>query len=300
MLRSRRYTLTFGSESSDSPVRLSIDARLLWGVVALLVVSPIVLTAAGTWAARTIVVDLLHQNARLQVENASYREATTELVTQVSALQAAADELGMRSAGDPDVARAMQRLPESIARRAMGGATLADAGERVAGVTATLDPAFGLLSELVGILERKLDLARSGVERRDRLAAATPSIWPVTGWLSSTFGTRADPFTGAPDFHSGLDIAADAGEPVRATADGVVTMAAPHGNFGNLVVLDHGYGIGTRYGHLSGFAVAPGQRVRKGDTIGYVGSTGRSTSPHLHYELFLNGRPANPLRLLGR
>ena len=300
MFRSRRYILTFGSESSGSPVRLSIDARLLWGAVALLVVSPIVMTAGGTWAARTIVVDLLHQNARLQVENASYREATTELVTQVSALQAAADELGMRSDGDPDVARAMQRLPESIARRAMGGATLADAGGRVAGVAATLDPAFGLLNEIVGIFERKLDLARYSVERRDALAAATPSIWPVTGWLSSAFGTRTDPFTGARDFHSGLDIAADAGEPVRATADGVVTLAAPQGNSGNLVVLDHGYGIGTRYGHLSRFAVAAGQRVRKGDTIGYVGSTGRSTSPHLHYELFLNGRPTNPLRLLGR
>jgi murein DD-endopeptidase MepM/ murein hydrolase activator NlpD len=79
-----------------------------------------------------------------------------------------------------------------------------------------------------------------------------------------------------------------------------VITARRNGEFGNLVVLDHGFGIGTRYGHLSRFAVSEGQRIRKGDVVGYVGSTGRSTSPHLHYELLLNGRPANPLRLLGR
>jgi murein DD-endopeptidase MepM/ murein hydrolase activator NlpD len=87
---------------------------------------------------------------------------------------------------------------------------------------------------------------------------------------------------------------------VRATGDGTVQTARYSGNFGNLVVLDHGYGIATRYGHLSRFAVAEGQQIKKGDVLGYVGSTGRSTSPHVHYELLLNGRPANPLRLLGR
>ena len=87
---------------------------------------------------------------------------------------------------------------------------------------------------------------------------------------------------------------------MRATADGTVVTAQYTGNFGNLVVIDHGFGIGTRYGHLSRFSVGEGQRIRKGDTLGYVGSTGRSTSPHLHYELLLNGRQTNPLRLLGR
>ena len=98
--------------------------------------------------------------------------------------------------------------------------------------------------------------------------------------MSSDFGNRRDPFTGTADFHPGLDISADRGQPVLATADGTVTNAAYHGSYGNLVVLDHGFGI-DQYGHLSRFGVSTGQQIRRGDILGYVGSTGRSTSPHL-------------------
>jgi murein DD-endopeptidase MepM/ murein hydrolase activator NlpD len=255
----------------------------------------------ATWGANAITADLLRRNATLQMENASYREATSELVAQVATLQAAADDLGARAAVDPEAARAMTRLPSSITQRAMGGShSVADLTSPLSSVAAGADPAFGLLRDVLHIVERKLDQARPGVERREALAAATPSIWPVTGWMSSTFGSRTDPFTGSRDFHAGLDISADPGEPVRATADGSVIHARRSGDFGNLVVLDHGFGIGTRYGHLSRFAVFDGQKVHKGDIVGYVGSTGRSTSSHLHYELLLNGRPVNPLRLLGR
>ena len=162
------------------------------------------------------------------------------------------------------------------------------------------DPAFGLIGDVLRIIQTQLDRVRPGAERRQALAAATPSIWPVTGGLSSSYGSRLDPFTRSHEFHAGLDISADTGQPVFATADGSVETARWSGAFGNLVVVDHGYGIGTRYGHLSRFAVTEGQQIRKGDVVGYVGSTGRSTSPHVHYELLLNGRPTNPLRLLGR
>jgi murein DD-endopeptidase MepM/ murein hydrolase activator NlpD len=167
-------------------------------------------------------------------------------------------------------------------------------------VVTSADPAFGLLRDVLRIVEVTLHSARSDAERRQALAAATPSIWPVSGWLTSTFGQRSDPFTGSPDFHTGLDISADRGQPVFATGDGLVVNAKVTGNFGNMVIVDHGFGISTRYGHLSGFAVREGQQVRKGEVVGYVGSTGRSTSPHVHYELIFNGRPTNPLRLLGR
>jgi murein DD-endopeptidase MepM/ murein hydrolase activator NlpD len=296
----RRFIITLGRESSESVLRFRIQLRPLIALVALLVGSPLLFVVGGTWGARTLIADLLRQNASLEMENASYRDATTELVAQLATLQAAADDLGTRAAVDPEAARAMDGLPASITHRAMGGSS------NVAEVTGSLttmgsgEPAFGLLRDVLHIVERKLDQARSGVERREALAAATPSIWPVPGWLTSTFGQRADPFTGSREFHAGLDISADSGQPVRATADGTVVTARRNGEFGNLVVLDHGFGIGTRYGHLSRFAVAEGQRIRKGDVVGYVGSTGRSTSPHLHYELLLNGRPANPLRLLGR
>jgi murein DD-endopeptidase MepM/ murein hydrolase activator NlpD len=124
------------------------------------------------------------------------------------------------------------------------------------------------------------------------------SIWPVAGWLSSAYGSRRDPFTGAPDFHAGLDIAADRGEAVKATANGTVESAGYSGSYGNLVVLSHGFGMTTRYGHLARMTVRPGQQIRRGDIIGYVGSTGRSTSSHLHYEVWWNNRLINPLRLL--
>jgi len=297
----KRLIITFAPESSEYAFSVRIDMRVLVAVAALLVGSPVLFIAGATWGSKALITDLLRQNTSLRMENGSYREATTELVSQVSTLQAAADDLGARATVDPQAARAMNRLPSSITHRAMGGgSSVADVTNPLTTVASTADPAFGLLRDVLHIVERKLDQARPDVERREALAAATPSIWPVAGWLSSTFGSRNDPFTGSRDFHAGLDISADYGQPVRATATGAVTSARHSGDFGNLVVLDHGFGISTRYGHLSRFAVAEGQQIHKGDIVGYIGSTGRSTSPHVHYELLLNGRPANPLRLLGQ
>jgi murein DD-endopeptidase MepM/ murein hydrolase activator NlpD len=179
-----------------------------------------------------------------------------------------------------------------------GGSTSSVLAPVLDGAFAAPDSTFGALRDVLTLLENRLDIVRNGVERRQALAAATPSIWPVVGWLSSPFGKRRDPFTGGADFHPGLDISADYGVPVHAPADGVVVSAGPNGNYGNLVVIEHGYGITTRYGHLSRFAAAAGDLVHRGDVIGYVGSTGRSTSSHLHYEILLNGELTNPLKLL--
>jgi murein DD-endopeptidase MepM/ murein hydrolase activator NlpD len=149
-------------------------------------------------------------------------------------------------------------------------------------------------------LENRLSYVRRDVERTEALSKATPSIWPAHGWLSGTFGGRADPFTGERGFHGGLDISLDKGSPVYATADATVESAEYTGNYGNLIVLTHGFGLSTRYGHLSKFNVKPGQQVRRGDVIGLVGSTGRSTGSHLHYEILVNRQLLNPLRLLTR
>jgi murein DD-endopeptidase MepM/ murein hydrolase activator NlpD len=157
-----------------------------------------------------------------------------------------------------------------------------------------------VLQELLGVLESRLRVVRNHVEQREAIAAATPSIWPAHGWLSAAFGRRSDPFTGEPGYHQALDISADAGQPVFATAAGRVQSAGYTGPYGNLVVLDHGFGLITRYGHLSRFLVRPGERVTRGQTIGRVGSTGRATGPHVHYEIWLHGKPINPLQLLTR
>jgi len=294
------FIVKAGRDAGGKAFTFTIGAHALIVGALLFVGFPILFIAGSSWGARALIADLVRQNAALQVENANYRDATAQLASQVETLQAAADTIRASAELDPQAARAMQRLPSSITQRAMGGSMLRGVTAPLTDAMGAADPVFGLVGDVLRIVEAQLDRVRPGAERRQALAAATPSIWPVTGGLSSSFGIRRDPFTGSPEFHSGLDIPADKGEPVRATADGKVLSARWSGDFGNLVVVDHGYGIGTRYGHLSRFAVSEGQTLRKGDIVGFVGSTGRSTSPHVHYELLLNGRPTNPLRLLGR
>jgi len=129
-------------------------------------------------------------------------------------------------------------------------------------------------------------------------ANAAPNLWPVEGQITGSFGERIDPFNGEGAFHSGVDISAEVGSPVIAPADGVVTYADFLGGYGRAVMVDHGHGISTRYGHLAAFAVAAGQQIHRGDTIGYVGLSGRSTGPHLHYEVRINDTPVNPYKYL--
>ncbi len=128
--------------------------------------------------------------------------------------------------------------------------------------------------------------------------SSTPSISPVYGYIVSGFGTRLDPFTGAPEFHQGVDISAPYGTPVVAAADGVVIHAGRRGGYGKLVVVDHGMGIHTYYAHLSKVLVHRGERIKRWQIIGLVGSTGRSTSPHLHYEIRFRDTPLNPMRFM--
>ena len=129
-------------------------------------------------------------------------------------------------------------------------------------------------------------------------ANAAPNLWPVEGQVTASFGERIDPFNGEGAFHSGVDIGSSYGHPIIAPADGVVTFTEQLGGYGKAIMIDHGNGISTRYGHLSGFAVTAGQAVHRGDVIGYVGSSGRSTGPHLHYEVRINDTPVNPYKYL--
>jgi murein DD-endopeptidase MepM/ murein hydrolase activator NlpD len=163
---------------------------------------------------------------------------------------------------------------------------------------ASPDDTFGLLRTLLDGLQNRLHVVARDVDRRNALAAATPSMWPSYGWLSSGMGPRKDPITGGSDYHSGLDIAGERGQPVYATAAGTVEQVGRQGAYGNLVVINHGFGLETRYGHLLKYLVKPGAKVQRGDIIGQVGATGRATGYHLHYEVVANGRLINPLQLL--
>ena len=132
------------------------------------------------------------------------------------------------------------------------------------------------------------------LEDQRNFLASTPAIRPVKGWMSSRFGYRKSPFTGLREFHKGLDIATRKGTPIIATADGIVTFVGVKGLMGRMIVIDHGHGMVTRYAHLEKALKKSGESVKRGDTIGLVGNTGRSTGSHVHYEVHLNGIPVNP------
>jgi len=136
-------------------------------------------------------------------------------------------------------------------------------------------------------------------QQRD-LYVSTPRGWPVVGRISSPYGYREHPKTEASDFHSGMDIAADPGLSVKATADGIVSFAGWSGGSGNLVALEHGFGFSTFYAHNKRVIVKVGQKIKRGDVISYVGSTGNSTGPHLHYEVWKEGKALNPLNFIER
>ncbi len=154
------------------------------------------------------------------------------------------------------------------------------------------------LSSEAEVQSEELNTLTGYFEDRKALLASAPAIWPVRGWVTSDFGWRVDPFTGQRELHEGLDIANQEGTPVLATADGTVVYAAPDDGYGNVIVLDHGFGIKTRYAHLSKIDVRIGQRVQRGQTIGQIGDTGRATGPHLHYEVRVNGAAVNPRKFI--
>jgi murein DD-endopeptidase MepM/ murein hydrolase activator NlpD len=147
-------------------------------------------------------------------------------------------------------------------------------------------------------LEGDLSVLEQKLVAQSQLLASTPSIAPVRGILTDGFGGRSDPFTGEDGTHNAIDISSAVGQPVRAPADGIVVKAEWANGYGNVIYISHGYGYSTRYGHLSAYAAKPGQHVKRGDIIAYVGSTGRSTGPHLHYEVRLNNNPVNPLEYI--
>lgn len=296
----RRYTVLIADRSTGVVRRVTVSLRpVLIGTASVLML-PVLIGLGAKWSARVELEQVLAVNTSLQLENGSYREATGSLTSQIQSLEGVINDLGVRSKLDPIQAQAMQKLPAVVKARAAGGSAISNAAVASMFPAAFTSPedTFGLLREVLGGLESRLRSVRNVVDRRQALARATPSLWPANGWLTGGFGGRSDPFTGEAGFHQGIDISADKGQPVYVTADGTIETAAYSGDYGNLIVVKHGFGITTRYGHLSAYAVQAGQKVKRGQVIGYVGATGRATGSHLHYEILANGQLLNPLQLL--
>jgi murein DD-endopeptidase MepM/ murein hydrolase activator NlpD len=298
---SKRYTIIVADRSSGVVRRATLSLRPVLISSGVILALPVLIGIGAAWKAKGDVAQLRVSHQALEAENASFRSATDELSSQISSLESAIQDISARSALDPNVAKTMEKLPALVKTRAMGGSTELDrTAQRTLSALGTPEDTFGLIRTLLESLESRLSVVSRNVDRRNALAAATPSIWPAKGWLTSTMGRRSDPITGDADFHAGLDIAGDRGQPVFATAAGTVTRTGYQGGYGNLIVLEHGFGLETRYGHLLDYSVKPGSKVKRGDVIGHVGNTGRSTGYHLHYEVLANGKLLNPLQLLSQ
>jgi len=279
--------------------RFTVNLRPVLLTAAVVFAFPLLVGMGLKWSAGAEIAQLRASAQVLDVENRSYRAATGALTSQLQSLQTAIAQVGARSAIDAATLQAMERLPALVKAQAAGGP--ASSSLRSSMFIPTLrgpDDTFGVLRDMLYSLENRLRVVQSSVDKRQALAGATPSIWPAHGWLTDAFGNRRDPFTGQSEFHSGLDISTDKGQPVYATANGTVQAAGWANAYGNMVVLDHGFGLVTRYAHLSRFNVRLGDSVTRGDVIGFVGATGRATGDHVHYEVLANGETLNPLRFL--
>jgi murein DD-endopeptidase MepM/ murein hydrolase activator NlpD len=272
----KHHTLIFVPHGRARPRKLRLSHRQLWaGSIGLLLL--LAGSAFTIWTALTNEIDrqqlalLAQENEELQAVNHGFATSLASLEQQLAAFERRTRELAI------------------VAGLEAAGTAAGVGGQELPGA-----PPEDLASRARGLEDRIAEVGRE-LEARELWLAATPSIAPVRGILTSGFGARNDPFTGRRSRHDAIDISTAPGQQVRATADGIVLQAGADGSLGIAVTVSHGYGMTTRYGHLQRVEVRPGQQVRRGDLIGFVGSTGRSTGHHLHYEVLDHGAAVDPL-----
>jgi murein DD-endopeptidase MepM/ murein hydrolase activator NlpD len=284
-MQRQRHTVIFLPHAGAASARLR-----KWQVSNLQIVftgtSLLLLSLAASWLAWSHfnssvspaeMTRLRHENARLRQVNQTFETSIKSLQSKLTGSEGRTRQLAIMAG--------LESLGAGADVGIGGGAPLDGAAPED----------LAALHSRAGQMQGALDAIEVKLGERVRWMSSTPTIAPVRGILTSGFGTRSDPMTHGPGLHQGIDIAAAAGQPVFAAADGLVVLAASTSGYGEAVYLAHGFGVTTRYGHLSEIDVRPGQRVHRGDAIGRVGSTGRSTGSHLHYEVRLDGTPVNPL-----
>lgn len=296
--RARSYTLMIVPSTHSRVRKLVVRERFLTGAVIVAGVGALVMALLVIDYARSLsrvaeLKQLRAEAAAQRVKAAQVAQGLVELENGMSRLRKF--EARLRTAFDLDRDYYNQ---ESLLGIGGGETSLADMVSgldvRQSDLAAQVDRDLERMKGRVEAQEQGFSELVSFLEDRKSLLASTPSIRPVRGWQTSGFRRRSDPFTGNAVWHRGLDIATATGTPVVAPADGVVTYTGRKVDFGNIVSLEHGYGYLTRYGHNSKILVRAGQQVRRGQVIAFVGSTGKSTGPHLHYEVLRNGVPVNP------
>ncbi|WP_350343662.1 peptidoglycan DD-metalloendopeptidase family protein [Proteinivorax tanatarense] len=286
----KKFTLMILPHSNDKPLRfnLPILAIQITGVLILLVLIGFI----GFFAKYIDMAGSMSELEELRLEN---QEKSKQLENLAEQTQNVLEEF-------KQIEELQDQLKELTDYEEQEGESLKETDDERSFFTASrgstsverTEISLSLLSNELPSQKENMDTLVSDAEKQAKRQAHTPSIRPTTGRVSSPFGYRNHPFTGARQFHSGVDIANSTGTPIKATANGTVVRASYNGGYGNMIIIDHGYGYTTYYAHLSEIEVRTGQKVTKGETIGQMGSTGQSTGPHLHYEVRVRGNPVNP------
>jgi murein DD-endopeptidase MepM/ murein hydrolase activator NlpD len=295
------FTLILIPQKTSKVLRLSIPRNAMLGIV----VGLVLFSVLGIFS--------IFRAAQLRVELASYNALRNDYLRQQIGIRKVANQVDQFK-GQIDRMREMDYKLRMItdleverptpSQYGIGGAldgrgdVPRDADLAKMDLVTLLDKDLARLEKMAQYQEESFNNLKAFLADQKDLIERSPYRWPVRGFLSSTFGARVDPFTGQQRMHEAIDIVAPKGTPVKAPADGIVTFAGHDSTFGNMLVIDHGYGVITRYGHNDSIVVREGQRVKRGDTISMVGSTGRSTGPHLHYEIRINDVAINPLNMI--
>jgi murein DD-endopeptidase MepM/ murein hydrolase activator NlpD len=284
------YTLIVVPHAKARFRRFQVSVKLIKWVTGVSATAGLLLVVSLVHYTRIAVE--VHELRRLRAENRALLTKTVEYEQNAGRLQVKLEYLQRTVTKLGVMAGIEQTLPDAQ----VGGVGGVPAAESQA---PTIEPpALREMDRSLSDLTERSDKLTRFFEDQTVLLSSTPSIWPVRGYLSAGFGNRLDPFTGQRDFHPGIDISTPQGTKIHAPADGVVIAVGVKGAYGNAVTVDHGFGIMTRYGHMASFNVRPGQRIRRGDVIGFVGSTGRSTAPHLHYEVWVRDQAHNPIHYI--
>jgi murein DD-endopeptidase MepM/ murein hydrolase activator NlpD len=307
IIRHRKITFFILSYTGSTVKQITVSRRFLGGISVCVAIF-VILSAIISYDYYTIKTTFNKQTLESKIA-----DQTDEIVTQRRQIQKFASEINVLKSSLVElnnfekkirIIANIEKPDEDDSLFGVGGANTEDLKSRAP----STENQNGLMREMHS-QTRQLTLAslnqKNGLEslynelvRQRNLLSSTPSIRPADGWISSRFGYRESPFTGLREFHKGLDIANRVGTPIIATADGTVTFIGSKGFLGKVVVINHGHGMITRYGHLQRILVKRKENVKRGDTIGYMGSSGRGTGPHVHYEVLLNGIPVNPKKYI--
>jgi murein DD-endopeptidase MepM/ murein hydrolase activator NlpD len=287
-MKSKQYTFFIASSASGGMRRMRVPVYILHFFALLAIVGGITVAAAiGSYS--RMLWKATSYNSLLREQN-SLKQQYKQLQTEVKDTNQRLDSL-QSLAGEVAMAYGITRF-----RQTPFGLTDA-AAQSDADFQQSVDE-FSYLEHNASAVSVSNSGMRLLPASQMTSIGVVPALWPVVGEITGHFGERLDPFSGEGAFHSGIDIASHYGDEIRATADGVVEEADQRAGYGRLVVIDHGFGVSTWYGHLSGFKAELGMTVKRGDIIGYEGQSGRSTGPHLHYEVRIYNTPVNPWRYL--